>query len=101
VRPAPLSLRARADLRQATEWIALENQSAARGLRRAVADASIRIAEFPLIGRLRPDLAHARYRFMALTPFPYLLIYNAERTRPVIVRLVHGAGDLPTMLSDL
>jgi len=101
VRPAPLSRRAQADLRQATEWIALENPTAARGLRQAVANAAVRIGEFPLIGRVRPELIKSRYRFLTLTPFPYLLIYNAERKRPVIVRVVHGARDLSTVLSDL
>jgi toxin ParE1/3/4 len=36
-----------------------------------------------------------------LTGFPYLVVYYAERTPPVIARIVHGARDLPTELQGL
>jgi len=33
--------------------------------------------------------------------FPYLVVSNPERRPPSIVRIVHGARDLPEVLKDL
>lgn len=53
------------------------------------------LADFPQLGRSRPDVA-AELR--ALTAFNYLILYRIEAEQVVIVRVVHGARDLPTLL---
>lgn len=98
---AVLSRRARNDLLGAVRWIAKDNPSAAQRLRDEVEVAAERIAEHPRIGYLRPELAGEPYRFLTLTGFPYLIVYNCERAPPFIVRIVHGARDLPDVLRDL
>jgi toxin ParE1/3/4 len=95
---SPLALR---ELRAAARWIAKDNPAAARAFRAAVAEAANRIGEHPLIGVRRPELAKDPFRFVVLTGFPYLVVYYAERTPPVIARIVHGARDLPTELQGL
>jgi toxin ParE1/3/4 len=70
-------------------------------LRRAVDEAATRIARHPELGRLRPEIAEAPYRLLALAAFPYLIVYNAQRTPPRILRVLHGARDLPDVLRDL
>jgi len=40
-------------------------------------------------------------RFLAVHGFPYLLVYNADRRPPLIVRVLHGARDLPSLLRGL
>jgi toxin ParE1/3/4 len=76
------------------EWIARDNPVAAQGLLDAVLKAAERIGQYPRIGVRRRDLtASARYRFVVLTGYPYLIVYAADREPPVIVRVVHGARD--------
>lgn len=96
--PATLSPRARDDLVQAIRWIAKDNPTAARVLREAVALAADRIGTHPDIGVLRPDLAGEAYRFLVLVGFPYVIVYNPSRTPPRIVRILHGARDIPGTL---
>ncbi|MDR3519129.1 MAG: type II toxin-antitoxin system RelE/ParE family toxin [Azospirillaceae bacterium] len=72
--------------------------AAARTLRDGVAQAAGRIGEHPRIGSERPDLADSPYRFLVPAGFAYIVIYNAERHPPLIVRILHGARDLPEAL---
>lgn len=92
------SPRARRELLAAANWIAKDNPAAARALRSAIAKAATQIAAHPHCGHLRPDLADQKYRFLNLTGFPYVLIYNAARNPPLILRILHGARDLPQAL---
>jgi toxin ParE1/3/4 len=98
---AALSPAARRDLLEAANWIAKDNPSAARALRRSVAKAAITIAEHPAAGSPRPDIVPLPFRCMVLTGFPYVVVYHADRTPPVIARILHGARDLPEVLRDL
>jgi toxin ParE1/3/4 len=99
---AALSPQACRDLDSAVEWIARDNPVAAQGLLNAVLSAAERIGEHPQIGMRHPDLTtDPRYRFVVLTGYPYLIVYAADRNPPVIVRIVHGARDLPRVLRDL
>ncbi len=95
---AALSPRARRDLLAAVRWIARDNPAAARALRNSVATAAKRIARHVQIGSIRLDWADDHYRFLSLTGFPYVIIYNADRNPPLIVRILHGARDLPEEL---
>jgi len=98
---AAFAPRARRDLLAAVRWIAKDNPDAARALRDAVARAADRIGAHPRIGVSRPDIADEPYRFVVLTGFPYLIVYNAVRRPPLILRILHGARDLPELLRDL
>jgi toxin ParE1/3/4 len=88
-------------LTAAYRWISNDNKAAAKALREAVKAATVQIAEHPYFGRSDPGMARAPYRLLPLRGFPYILIYNPEREPPAIVRIVHGARDLPEVLSDL
>lgn len=98
---ALLSPAARRDLLTAIRWIAQDNPGAARALRDTLARRAQRISTHTLVGTQRPDLAAPPYRFVSLTGFPYIVVYNAERRPPLIVRILHGARDLPVVLGDL
>lgn len=95
---ARLSSRARDDLEAATRWIARDNPAAARAFRTAVSRAAVQIAEHPKSGTERPDLAGPPRRFLTLGGFPYVIVYNAATKPPLIIRILHGARDLPTVL---
>jgi toxin ParE1/3/4 len=95
---AILTPRVSRDLVQAIRWIAKDNRQAAEGLRNAVRRAAERIADHPHTGAARPGLLDEPFRVLILTGYPYLLIYNSE-ARPIrIVRVLHGARDLPQAL---
>jgi len=98
---AVLAPAARRDLLGVVRWIANDHPAAARALRDAVAAAAGRIGARNHIGVLRPELADEPYRFVTLTGFPYVIVYNAERRPPLVVRVLHGARDLPEILRDL
>ena len=99
--PVGFSPRARRDLRDAVFWIACDNPAAAEGLREAVRLGAGQIDAYPDIGRHRLDLASDTYRFLTLTGFPYVLVYNAKRIPPLVVRVLHMARNLPDTSDEL
>ncbi len=98
---ARLSPRALADLRQAVSWIRRDRPSAANRLRLAVKSLASHLGAYPHSGLARPDVARLPYRFAVIDGFPYLVVYSPEREPPMIVRIIHGARDLPEVLKDL
>lgn len=98
---ARLAPRARGDLLEAVHWIAREDWRAAEALREAVLTAAARLGEFPEMGKRRLELAEPNIRFLALSAFPYVLVYNATARPPLILRVLHGARDLPDILAEL
>jgi toxin ParE1/3/4 len=98
--PAVLAPRARRDLLEAVSWIARDNRIAAEGLRHAVVDAAQRIGAHPGIGAMRLALADEPIRFLPLTGYPYVIVYDAAEVPPLILRVLHGARDLPELLRD-
>jgi toxin ParE1/3/4 len=79
----------------------MEHAAAAERLQRLVVDAARRIGQFPLLGRRNLMLADARYRFLSVSGFPYLIVYRPDTSPPSIVRFVHTAQDLERILADL
>lgn len=98
---ARLAPRARRELIAAARWIAKDNPNAARALRDTVARAAERIGEHPQIGVVRAHLLLPVFRFLVLSGFPYIVIYNAARSPPEIVAIVHSARNLPPLLRNL
>jgi toxin ParE1/3/4 len=98
---AALSRLADADLSEAARWIKKDNSIAAAGFRKSVATALGRIGVNPLIGFQRCEFLPEKYRVVVLTGFPYLLIYDCSRIPPVVMRILHGARDIPALLQDL
>ena len=92
---------ARDDLAQALAWIAGDNEVAARAMLQATLQSARRIVERPMLGRVRPELLPAPYRFWRVVGFPYLLVYNAERQPPVVLRMLHMARDLAPLLAGI
>lgn len=101
MKPAMVAPAAKRDLVDAAGWIAKDNPTAARGLRDAVVKASVLIGQHPQVGMVRTDLADERIRFLVLRGYPYILVYAADTTPPRILRVFHGARDLPDLLRDL
>lgn len=98
---ALISADAGQDLTEAARWIARDNGRAAKGLRDAVVAAAVRIGGNPELGRMRPEIAGPPVRFLAMTGYHYILVYDCARRPPVILRVLHGARDLPEILADI
>jgi toxin ParE1/3/4 len=52
-------------------------------------------------GSARREIADERCRFAPVRGFPYIVVYDATRSPPIILRLLHGARDLSEILRDL
>ena len=92
---------AEADLYEAVTWLARENATAADGPREAALRSMRRIVARPLLGRLRPALAPPPYRFWRIANFPYLIVDNAARRPPLLLRVLHMSRDLPALLAGV
>ena len=90
-----------ADLGEALAWISQENLSAAENLCIAVGQAAQVIGAHPNLEKPRRDLASENIRFVILRGFPYIVVYRADAISPRILRVLHGARDLPEVLQDL
>ena len=95
---AVLSPAAERDIVEIVDWIAAENPVAARGFRTSLDTAATTIGDHPRIGALKPELASPPIRFLPLRGYPYIVVYTPDRVPPVIVRVLHGARDLPEIL---
>ncbi|MBF0152567.1 MAG: type II toxin-antitoxin system RelE/ParE family toxin [Magnetococcales bacterium] len=101
MKSAIFSPKARLDIMQATDWISKDNPATAQVFRGAVEQAARNLGEYPLAGRERPDLVNRPFRFLTLDSFPYVFVYNPASVPPLILRVLHGARDLPTVLGTL
>ncbi len=85
---------AEADLEVIHDYIAAENAAAAAALVTRLEDLAARLADAPGMGRARPEL------LLNLRSFPlgsYLLFYRRSDNGIEVVRVLHGARDIPAL----
>jgi toxin ParE1/3/4 len=90
-----------ADLDAHVAFIFADSEAAARRFLQAVHATFARLMEHPLIGRPWPAQRRrlARLRSVQVSGFRnYLVFYEASPDRITIVRVLHGAMDLPAAL---
>lgn len=85
------------DVRAAIAGIAAESPATARALRNGIKTAGRRIGTDPASGLQYLALADPPIRFLILTGFPYVLVYDAAASPVLILRMLHGASDLPEL----
>ena len=85
-------------MREAAVWIAEDDPAAAEAVLAAAMGAARRLQARLKLGRVRLELAPERYRFWSPRGFPYLLVYDAEASPPIILRFAHQSHDLPAVL---
>jgi plasmid stabilization system protein ParE len=57
------------------------------------------LADSPFAGRARKDLTPLPVRFWVVHPYSkYLIVYDPEKKPLQIIRVLHGARDLPSVL---
>jgi plasmid stabilization system protein ParE len=58
------------------------------------------LADSPFAGTIRKDLTHLPLRFWAVHPYSnYLIVYDPEKRPLQIIRILHGARDIRTVLT--
>jgi antitoxin ParD1/3/4 len=87
------------DLLEIWSYIARDNAQAADRVEAAVFRACDLISRSPLAGQTRKDLTPLPVRFWVVHPYPsYMIVYQPESKPVQIIRILHGARDLPSML---
>ena len=87
------------DLFDIWSYIALNNPEAANGVEEAIYLACERLADSPLVGTVRKDLTALPVRFWLLTPYPnYFIVYDPEAKPLQIIRILHRARNIPSLL---
>ncbi|SRR6266852_1882438 len=88
-----------ADLFDIWSFIAQDNPVAADQVEDAVFRACDFLADSPLAGRMRKELTPLPVCFWVLQAYPnYLIVYDPEKKTLQIIRILHGARDLPSLL---
>lgn len=91
-----LSLEAARDIRDIWAYLAEDSIPAARRVRLQIFEACQRLAANPGIGHSRQDLTEKPVLFWPVGS--YLIIYNPTRQPIEIVRVVHAARDVPSLV---
>jgi len=88
------------DLFEIWGYIAKDNPDAADTVEAAVFRACDFLADSPRAGQQRTDLTHLPVRFWLVQPYAnYLLVYDPSKEPLRIIRVLHGARDLPSVLT--
>jgi toxin ParE1/3/4 len=87
---------ARTDLRAIRAYIAKDNPAAARSFIERLRAQARRLAATPGIGRSRQDLRPDLFSFPVGR---HVLFYRPQPDGIVLVRVIHGARDLPALFS--
>lgn len=96
--PSPSAVR---DIALAAAEMAEESPRGARAFMAATNEAAINLGRFPEMGDERPELADPPVRFWTLVRYRYVMVYRPDTVPPRILRVLHGARDLPNLLSGL
>jgi plasmid stabilization system protein ParE len=87
------------DLFNIWSFIARDNPEAADRVEAAVFRACDLLADAPLAGRIRKDATSLPLRFWLVRLYSnYLIVYDPEKKPLQIIRILHGARDLPSIL---
>jgi plasmid stabilization system protein ParE len=97
------SQQAAADLDHIVGWLLDHGgaPAAAERLLTTVLAAGETLAKRPLLGRRRPDLLPAPYRFWSIPRWQLLLVYDPTTSPATVLRVLDTAQDLPPLLAEL
>jgi toxin ParE1/3/4 len=91
-----LTPRAKQDVNDIWDYIAVDNIEAADRVLDALDNAILKLVKNPGIGHFREELADKRHRFLLV--YSYLIVYRHE-TKPLqIIRVLHAARDVQSIL---
>jgi plasmid stabilization system protein ParE len=92
---------AKADIFDAWSYIADDSEEAANRVEQAIYDACAFVAEAPMRGHSRSDLASRSLRFWTLTRYPnYTVVYRPETSPLQVVAVLHGKRNIRRILKQ-
>jgi plasmid stabilization system protein ParE len=92
-----ISPAAKLDLLDIRDYLAKHgSRNVAARVLRDLRDAIQNVTEMPGVGHLRPDLAGESLRFYRV--YKYLIIYRTDTSPLQVVRVLHGARDVRSIL---
>ncbi|MDP2320184.1 MAG: type II toxin-antitoxin system RelE/ParE family toxin [Acidobacteriota bacterium] len=86
------------DLQKIDERLVEDSHAAAERVSIAIETAMARLADHPMLGHVRTDLTSRPYRFWSV--YSYLIVYQPVPAPIRIIRVLHGARDLPEFLKS-
>jgi toxin ParE1/3/4 len=93
-----ISPQAEADLEEAWEYIAERSPRAAQQFDDDIRERWSVLRRFPEMGRSRAELGKGLRSFIVGS---YTVVYEIEEDRIVILRVIHGARDVPSFFNPL
>jgi antitoxin ParD1/3/4 len=99
MRQYQLTPQAAGDLFEIWNFIAQDNPEAADRVEEAIFRACDLLSDSPLAGRVRKDLTPLPVRFWVVHRYSkYLIVYDPEKKPLQVIRILHGARDLSSVL---
>jgi plasmid stabilization system protein ParE len=93
-----LTAAARADFAEVVAYIRQDSPEAARRVGKVLQEAMRNLARMPEMGHVREDLAEVTLRFWHV--YSYLIVYDPESKPLQIVRILHSARDVRSILES-
>ena len=90
------SITAARDLEQIEAYVAQDSELYASKLTASIIATVEKLEEFPMLGRLVPEFQREDLR--ELVHQSYRIVYLCEEDAVTILRVIHGARDLPSTL---
>ena len=84
---------AKSDIREIIAYIRPRSRQAATQVRQKLKAACEKLAAFPYLGHRRDDVPRADLRFWSV--YSYLIVYRPDHRPIEVVRVLHGAQDVP------
>ena len=92
---------ARRDLRELTYYIALDNEAAANRVYERVLDTCEQATDIPELGRHLEFVPDPSILCINVKKYhQYYIFYRKQKSDVEIIRIIHGARDLPDIFSD-
>jgi toxin ParE1/3/4 len=88
---------ARKDLREILSYLGGHNRMVAERFAEEIQAKSQILSQFPEMGRSREELAH---RLRSFPVGKYILFYRPVKDGIAIIRVLHGARDIPSLFDD-
>jgi toxin ParE1/3/4 len=85
------------DVSEIWDYISVDNTDAADRVLAALESAMVKVAKNPGVGHWREELADKRHRFLLV--YSYLIVYRYEAKPLQIVRVLHAARNVQSILS--
>ena len=84
---------AREDLQQIHDYIARDNPASALRFVERLEEQCTRLADYPLIGVVRPEFGHS-HRAFVIPATRYLIVYRPTDDGVEVIHVRHGSQDL-------